>query len=265
MKIMVNGIEVNYDIQGPQEAPVILLSHSLATNLNLWEPQAKVLSRDFRVLRYDALGHGGTAAPRGPFTLDQLAAQAGSLLDALGIARVHFLGISMGGMIGQTLALARPQLLTSLILCNTSSRIPAEAQPLWQERIKIAESEGMEPLVEPTIGRWFTPPFRQAQPEIIEQVRGWVRSTAPLGYAACCRAISALDLMERIPAIHVPTLIVAGEEDQGTPAAMARAINERIAGSELVMIPAASHLANLEQPDAFNRSLSSFLDRIAGR
>jgi len=265
MKIMVNGNEINYDIQGPPEAPVILLSHALATNLNLWEPQTRILSRGFRVLRYDTLGHGATGTPPVPFTLDLLAGQAGGLLDALGIARAHFLGISMGGMIGQTLALARPHLLMSLILCNSSSRIPAEAQPLWKERIKIAESEGMEPLVEPTIGRWFTPPFRQAHPEIMDRVRGWIRATSPPGYAACCHAIAALDLMERIQAIKVPTLVIAGEEDPGSPAAMSRLINERIVGSELFMIPAASHLANLEQPDVFNGSVSSFLERIAGR
>jgi 3-oxoadipate enol-lactonase len=265
MKIVVNGNEINYDIQGPQEAPVILLSHALATNLNMWESQTKVLSRTFRVLRYDTLGHGATATPPGPVTLDQLAGQAGGLLDALGIAHAHFLGISMGGMIGQTLALARPKLLTSLTLCNSSSRMPAEAQPLWKERIKIAESEGMEPLVEPTIGRWFTPPFRQAQPQVIDRVRGWIRATPPAGYTACCHAIAALDLIERIPAIKLPTLVIAAEEDPGTPATMSRSINERIAGSELVMIPAASHLANLEQADIFNRTLSSFLDRIAGR
>ncbi len=265
MKIMVNGSEVNYEFQGPSEAPVILLSHALATNLTLWEPQMNVLSRGFRVLRYDTLGHGGTAAPRGPYTLDQLAGQAGGLLDTLGIERVHFLGISMGGMIGQTLALARPQLLRSLILCDSSSRIPAEAQPLWKERIKIAESEGMEPLIEPTIGRWFTPPFRQTRPEIIERVRGWIRATMTIGYAASCRAIAALDLTERIAAIQVPTLIVVGEEDQGTPVAMSRAMHERIAGSVLAIIPSASHLSNMEQPDEFNRSVSSFLDGIVGR
>ncbi len=264
MKIMVDGIEVNYELQGPSEAPVILLSHALATNLALWEPQTSVLSRRFRVLRYDTLGHGGTAAPRGPYTLDQLAAQAAGLLHAVGIGRVHFLGISMGGMIGQTLALAKPQLLMSLILCGSSSRVPAEAQPLWKERIRIAESDGMEPLVEPTINRWFTPPFREAQPTLVEKVRSWIRATKPRGYSACCQAIAALDLMDRLPDIKIPTLIVAGEQDQGTPVASLRITNEKIAGSELVIIPSASHLSNLEQPESFNRSITAFLNRVAG-
>jgi 3-oxoadipate enol-lactonase len=265
MKIEVNGDEVNYEFVGPASAPVIMLSHSLATSLKVWEPQMATLVRDFRVLRYDALGHGGTSVPHGPYTLEQLAGQAGGLLDALKIDRVHFLGLSMGGMISQTLALLRPRLLISQVLCGSSSRTPAEAQPLWQERIKIAESEGMEPLVEPTIGRWFTPPFRQAHPEIIEGVRGMIRATAPQGYSACCHAIAALDLTERIHAIKVPTLILAGAEDPGMPPAISRAIHEQIAGSEMVVIPSASHLSNTEQPEAFNRAVTSFLDRLAGK
>jgi 3-oxoadipate enol-lactonase len=265
MKIAVNGNEVNYEFDGPASAPVIMLSHALATSLKVWEPQMEALVRDFRVLRYDTLGHGGTAIPHGPYTLEQLAGQAGGLLDALKIERAHFLGLSMGGMIAQTLALLRPRLLLSLTLCGSSSRIPAEAQPLWQERIKIAESEGMEPLVEPTIGRWFTPPFRQAHPAIMERVRGMIRGTAPQGYSACCHAIAALNLTKQIHAIAVPTLILVGAEDQGTPVAMSRAIHEQIAGSEMIVIPSASHLSNTEQPEAFNSAVTSFLGRVMGK
>ncbi len=261
MKIMVNGNEVNYELEGPPAAPIVLMSHSLATNLALLDAQVAVLGRDFRLLRYDTLGHGRTAVPPGPYTLDQLADQAGGLLDALQIKKAHFLGISMGGMIGQVLALKRPQLLASLILCGASSRTSPEAQPLWQERIKIAESEGMEPLVEPTIGRWFTPSFRQSQPETIERVRGWVRATSTSGYAACCRAIAALDLIEKIPAIKLPTLILVGADDPSMPVAVSRAIHERIPGSEFQEIPAAMHLCNLEQPEAFNAAVTSFLNR----
>lgn len=169
----------------------------------------------------------------------------------------------MGGMIGQTLALARPQLLASLLLCDTSSRIPPEAQPLWQERIRIVASEGMEPLVEPTIARWFTPPFRASRPDVVERVRGMIRGTPPLGYSACCHAIAALNLTARLHDIKVPTLILVGEEDQGAPVAMSRTIHEQIVGSQLAILPSASHLSNMEQPDAFNRSVTSFLSRIS--
>jgi 3-oxoadipate enol-lactonase len=265
MKIMIDGNQVNYEMEGPTSAPVVMLSHALATNLSLWDPQIGVLARDFRVLRYDSLGHGGSGAPPGPYSLDQLARQAAGLLDALGIARVHFVGLSMGGMIAQALALIKPQSVASLLLCDTSSRIPPEAQTLWQERIRIAESEGMEPLVEPAVARWFTAPFRAAHPDVIERVRGMMRGTSPSGCAACCHAIAALDLTDRLQAIQAPALVIVGEEDQGTPIAMSRTIHERVAGSEMVILPSAPHLSNVEQPQAFNRAVTTFLGRVAGK
>ncbi len=263
MKITINRHQVHYAVDGPPSGPVVMMSHALATNYTLWDPQIGALSRNYRLLRFDTLGHGGTDAPAGPYTLDQLAEQAGGLIDALKVNPVHFLGISMGGMIGQVLALARPQVLASLILCDTSSRTPAEAQPLWNERIKIATEEGMEPLVEPTIGRWFTPAFRAAHPEVVDKVRAMIRGTAPAGYVGCCQAIATLDLTARLNAIKLPTLVVVGADDPGTPAAMARAIHDKISGSQLVMIPSASHLSNIEQAEGFNKVVTSFLSGLA--
>jgi 3-oxoadipate enol-lactonase len=169
----------------------------------------------------------------------------------------------MGGMIGQTLALKHPELFASLSLCDTSSRIPAEARPLWADRIKTAEAQGMEPLVEPTLARWLTAPFRERRKDVVAKVAGMIRSTPPKGYAGCCHAISALDLTDRISAIALPTLIVVGEEDQGTPVAASKVMHERIKGSELVIIPSAAHLANLEQPEAFTRAVMGFLSKVA--
>jgi 3-oxoadipate enol-lactonase len=168
----------------------------------------------------------------------------------------------MGGMIGQALALKTPELFRSLSLCDTSSRIPADAKPVWQERIKTAETQGMEPIVEPTLGRWFTAPFRQSRKDLMDRVRAMIRSTPPRGYAGCCHAISALDLTDKLPAIKLPTLIIVGEEDQGTPVAASRAIQEKIAGAELQILKSASHLSNLEQPEAFTTALTTFLARI---
>jgi 3-oxoadipate enol-lactonase len=262
MKIAANGIDVNYTLDGPAGAPVVILSHSLATDLSMWEPQVKALAARYRVLAYDTRGHGGTDAPAGAYSLEQLAEDAWALLRALGIARTHFVGLSMGGMIGQTLALSSPGLFLSLSLCDTSSRVPAEAKPVWQERIKTAETQGMEPIVEPTLGRWFTAPFRERRPDVMDRVRAMIRATNPRGYAGCCHAISALDLTDRLSTIKVPTLIVVGEEDQGTPVAASRAIHAQIAGSELQIIKSASHLSNLEQPEAFTAALTTFLARL---
>jgi 3-oxoadipate enol-lactonase len=263
MKITANGISVNYTLDGPAGAPVVMLSHSLATDLSMWDPQMKALTAHYRVLRYDTRGHGGTDAPAEAYTLDQLGHDARTLLQALGIAKVHWVGLSMGGMIGQTLALKSPELFLSLSLCDTSSRIPAEAKPLWADRIKTAQSQGMEPLVEGTISRWFTAPFREQHKDVVDPVRTMIRRTPPQGYAGCCAAISALDLTDRLPAIKLPTLIVVGEEDQGTPVAASQAIQAKIAGSQLEILKSAAHLANMEQPEAFTKALTSFLARLS--
>jgi len=261
MRITANGISMHYTLNGPASAPVVTLSHSLATNLTMWEPQVSVLAARYRVLRYDTRGHGGTDAPKGAYSLDLLAEDARALLGALGIERTHFIGLSMGGMIGQVLALKHPEMLRSLILCDTSSRIPPEARPMWEERIRTTEQQGMEPHVEPTVGRWFTAPFAAKNPEIAESVRVMIRQTKPEGYVGCCHAIKALDLTDRLSAVAVPTLIVVGEDDPGTPVAASRAIHERIKGSALVILKSASHLSNIEQSEAFTKALLDFLGR----
>jgi 3-oxoadipate enol-lactonase len=263
MHVMVNGINVNYVFDGPAGAPVVTLSHSLATDLSMWEPQVPELAKRFRVLRYDIRGHGETEAPAGPYTLEELAADGRGLLDALGIGRTHWIGLSLGGMVGQMIALDRPELIASLCLCDTTSRVPAEGRALWAERIKTATTHGMEPLVEPTIGRWFTAGFVASERGVVDKVRAMIRRTSPAGYAGCGQAISMLDLTDRISAIRQPTLVVVGEEDQGTPVAASRVISERIKGSELVIIKSASHLSNLERPREFTTAILEFLKKIS--
>ena len=263
MQVMANGIATHYTLDGPADAPVVTLSHSLATTLAMWDPQMAALTARYRVLRYDTRGHGGTEAPAGAYSLDLLAEDAAALLRTLGMARTHWVGLSMGGMIGQTLALARPDLVASLALCDTSSRVPPEARPTWAERIRTAETRGMEPLVEPTIGRWFTLGFVASRQDVVEPVRAMIQGTSPRGYVGCCHAISTLDLTDRLGAIRVPTIVIVGEEDQGTPVAASRAIQERIPGAELVVLKSAAHLSNVEQPAAFTSALVGFLERAA--
>jgi 3-oxoadipate enol-lactonase len=263
MKIRVNDIDVNYVLEGPSGAPTVTMSHSLASDLSMWDAQAKALATRYRVLRYDTRGHGGTDAPTGAYSLTQLADDVRGLLKALGIARTHWVGLSMGGMIGQTLAVSTPELLQSLSLCDTSSRIPAEAKPVWDERITVAETKGMEPHVEPTIARWLTPKFVESRPDVVNGVRDMIRRTNARGYAGCCHAIRALDLTERLSSVTLPTLIIVGAQDVGTPVAASKAIQERIKGSELVILDPASHLSNLEQPEAFTKALQTFLSRVA--
>jgi 3-oxoadipate enol-lactonase len=262
MKITANGISINYTLEGPANAPVVTMSHSLATDLTMWDPTVAVLTDRYRVLRYETRGHGQTEAPKAAYTLGQLADDALALLKALGIARTHWVGLSMGGMIGQTLALKAPEVFASLALCDTSSRIPAEAKPQWQDRIKTAETQGMEPLVEPTLARWFTEPFRKSRQDVVGRVAEMIRKTPVSGYVGCCHAISALDLTERIGAIKIPTIAIVGEDDPGTPVAAHKVIHEKIAGSKLEILKSAAHLSNMEQPEAFNRALTAFLSSV---
>jgi 3-oxoadipate enol-lactonase len=168
----------------------------------------------------------------------------------------------MGVMIGQTLALKAPELFSSLALCDTSSRMPAENKPLWQDRIRIAETQGMEPLVEPTLARWLTEPFRKSRKDVVDKVATMIRTTPPAGYAGCCHAISALDLTDKISAIKIPTIAIVGEDDMGTPVAAHKVIHEKIAGSKLEILKSAAHLSNMEQPDAFNKALTGFLSAL---
>ena len=211
------------------------------------------------MLRYDTRGHGGTDAPEGDYTLDELADDLFALLDALDIDRAHFVGLSMGGMIGQTAALKDPSRFLSLSLCDTSSRVPGEGRALWSERMDTARSQGMEALVESTIDRWFSRTFQIEEPERVERICEMVRTTPVAGYCGCCAALRELDLTDRIAAIRLPTLLVVGEDDPGTPVAAHEVIRDRIEGSRLVVIKDALHFSNVEQTDLFNDALAAFL------
>jgi len=259
MRIQTNGIQMNYELMGDKGREVVMLSHSLASSLNMWEPQMDVLSRHFRVLAYDIRGHGGAEATAPPYTLAQLADDAVALLDALHIERVHWVGISMGGMIGQCMALSRPERLKSLSLCDTAAVVPPEAGPVWQERIDLARREGMAPLVQPTLERWFTPAFLGSNPPVVDRIRQQILDTPVDGYIGCSEAIRRLNYLDRLHEIRVPTLIMVGENDPGTPVEASRAMHERISGSRLVILPSAFHLSNIEQAEAFNHELTTFL------
>lgn len=264
MKFKANGIEINYALEG--EGPVVTLSHSLACNLSMWDEQARALkARGYRVLRYDTRGHGQTSAPAGAYSLEQMAEDLHGLLTALGIKETHFVGLSMGGMVGQVFALKYPKMVQSLVLCDTSSRFPKDIWAMWEERIRTVQAKGMEPMVEPTLQRWFTAPFRQRRHDVTERVAAMIRSTPPQGYIGCCHAIPKIDVTDRLREIRCPALVIVGEEDPGTPPEMARAIHVALPSAELAILRHASHLSNMEQPEEFNRVLLAFLDKASGR
>jgi 3-oxoadipate enol-lactonase len=261
LKVTANGIEINYEIAG--NGPWLTLSHSLACNLHMWDEQMDALTSKYKVLRYDTRGHGASSAPAAAYTLEQLADDAHALFAALGIKETHWAGLSMGGMIGQTYALKYPGVFKSMVLADTTSRYPADAQPAWNDRIKSVEANGMQAIADATLARWFTEPYRKTNPPALARVGASIRATPVAGFVGCCHAIPKINVTHRLKDVRCPTLVIVGEQDPGTPVAMAREIHDAMPGSELVIIASAAHLSNIEQPQAFNAALLGFLDRVA--
>jgi 3-oxoadipate enol-lactonase len=259
MHAHVNGVEIAYSTEG-DAGPWLVMSHSLGCTQAMWDPQMAALAGHYRVLRYDTRGHGKSEGPPGGYTLAQLADDAAALMDHLGIASATWVGFSMGGMIGQVFALRHPQRLQALVLADTTSEHHATPQSIWDERIRVAHAQGMQPLVQPAIGRWFTPAFRDAHPDIVAPVAAMIAGTSVNGWAGCCAAISAVHTTDRLHEITCPALVMVGEHDIGTPLASALTIHRHLPDSVLVVIADAAHMTCIEQPAQFNRALRVFLD-----
>jgi len=259
MRISTNGIELNCVIEG--EGPWLTLSHSLACNLSMWDPQMAVLRKHYKVLRFDTRGHGASSAPAGAYTLEQMADDVHGLFAELGIKRTHWAGLSMGGMIGETYALKYPGVFQSMVLADTTSRRPPNAAQMWGDRIRTAREQGMEALVEGTLERWFTEPYRESHPDVMARIGDDIRNTPVAGFSGCCEAIAKIDVLDRLKDIDCPALVIVGAQDHGTPPEMARQIHANLRGSDLLIIPDAAHLSNVEQPEVFNRALTEFLAR----
>lgn len=262
MRIKVNTTQINYELTGPKDRPIVMMSHSLGSSLRMWDAQMRTLEPHFTVLRYDLRGHGASEADSGPYILEMLAEDAVSLLDTLGIEMVHWLGISIGGMIGQCVALSHGNRLKSLALCDTTSRIPVESQSIWQQRIDKVRRKGIQALLENTMERWFTPPFLRKKPPELLVIEKEFLATTPEGYLGCANAIRKLDYFDRLSEIGLPTLIIVGEDDLAAPVAASKAMHEQIPNSKLIVIPSASHFSNVEQPSAFNAALMEFYEWI---
>jgi 3-oxoadipate enol-lactonase len=262
MRIKANGIQMNYELSGEKGGSVVVLSHSLSSSLVMWNPQMDALNAYFQVLRYDTRGHGKSDAPSGAYTLELLAEDVIKLLDVLDTDRVHFVGLSMGGMIGQCLALNHSNRLKSLVLCDTTAVFPPESQPIWQERVDKARKKGMEALFEESMERWFTPTFLRKNSPMVKLIREQILATPAAGYIGCAEALRRLNYLDRLPEIKMPTLIMVGEDDPGTPVSASEAMQKRIPGSKLVILPSARHLSNVEQTEAFNSALLAFLKNL---
>jgi len=253
------GLRIHYALTGAQTGPVVVLSNSLGTNLTMWDLQAPALEKHFRLLRYDTRGHGRTGVPPGPYTIEQLGRDVLGLLDGLKLDRVHFCGLSMGGMIGQWLGVHAPERINRLVLCSTSPKIGTPET--WNPRIEAIRKNGMNAAATAVIERWFTPEFRARAPQPTLALLGLLQSVSPQGYTACCEAIRDADLREAIAAIRAPVQVIMGARDPATPAADGRAMAQRIPGARYVELDA-SHLCNVESPERFNSELLGFLTAV---
>ncbi|CAD5374248.1 3-oxoadipate enol-lactonase [Rubrivivax sp. A210] len=258
---------LRYDVQGPRERlreggpahPTFVLAHALGCDLTMWDALAHHLAEHGRVVRYNQRGHGGSEAPIGVYTLAELADDASRLIDELAQGPVVWVGLSMGGMVGQELALRHPGKVRALVLANTTSGYPQEAQAGWSQRIASIAQGGLVAIVDGALQRWFHAGFHARQPQTVAHWRARVLSCDAAGYIACCQAIAGVDTTDRLPGIAVPALVIAGALDQGTPPEMARVIAQGIPGARLVVLPEASHLSVLEQPLAFRSAVDDWL------
>lgn len=247
---------LHYELDGPEQAPVLVLSNSLGTTMSMWLPQLPALSEHFRVLRYDTRGHGLSDVSPGPYTIAQLGGDVISLLDGLKIARAHFCGLSMGGMTGMWLGVHTPTRIDRLVLCNTSAAIGVPE--IWNTRITKVKQEGMESIVESVLERWFTADFLSHAPAQVERVRKMLQETSAEGYIANCAAVRDMDQRSQIASITTPTLVIAGRHDKATPPEHGELISRAIKGSRYVELNAA-HLSNWEVAQAFTQTLLDFL------
>jgi 3-oxoadipate enol-lactonase len=249
-------VRLHYRLDGPDRAPVLVLSNSLGTDLDMWEAQIAALTAHWRVLRYDTRGHGQSSVPPGPYMIAQLGRDVVALLDHLGLDRVGFAGVSMGGMTGMWLGVHEPARVGKLTLANTAARI---APPdLWDARIEKVTAGGMEVISDAVLGRWFTPAFAAREPATIATMKAMMERTPAAGYVACCAAIRDMDQREAVAAIAAPTLVIAGTHDAATPPADGRYLAATIRDARYVELPAA-HLSNIETASAFTAALVDFL------
>lgn len=257
MRVKANGITFNCQVDGTEGAPWLVFSNSLATNLSMWEHQARVLGARFQIFRYDQRGHGGTEAPDGRYAFSTLLADAIALMDSFEISRAHFCGLSLGGATALGLAEQYPDRINRAAVCDSPCASTPTSAKQWEERITVAKANGMASLAEPTLQRWFPPEVYSSNPPFVVKVREMVKSTPVNGFVGCCAALGDHNFRSAIAVVSRPVLFMVGERD--APNASIREMNKELTGSQFVEIPKAGHISNMEQPDAFTRALENFL------
>jgi len=268
MQVRSNGSSFNCRVDGAR-GPWVLLSHGLATDLGMWDELADALKARYRVLRYDARGHGGSVAPEGDYTLDQLVADAVGILDALEVAQAHFCGLSMGGMVGLGLMLDHPARIRSAVIADSRHTTTPEFTKAWHDRAAAVRQGGIAAIVTSTVERWSSAGLAARNPAVIARMERMVRNTSPAGYCGCAAALARLDYGHRLGEIRTPALVLCGTEDHGAPPENTRQMHAMIHGSRYLEIAQAGHISNIEKPAIFNAAVEKLFDdveqgRVAG-
>ncbi len=254
--INADGCAIHVEAEGPRHAPVLMLSNSLGTDLHMWDEQVAPFTRHFRLVRYDRRGHGKSGVPKGPYSMERLGRDVLAILDGLGIEKINWCGLSMGGMVGQWLGANAANRIDKLILSNTACYYPDKS--IWAERIKFLRTNGIPAVADATMERWFTKDFRERAPAAIARMKEMFVKTDLEGYIGCCEAIRDMDHRPLLSKIKAPTLVIAGRRDAGTPLDLNEFIRDHIPGAELAVLEAA-HIANVEQPQAYADAVLGFL------
>lgn len=270
MNVTLNGINFHYQVEGREGAPWLVFSNSLTTDLGMWDGEVDKLKERYRILRYDTRGHGRTEASEAPYSFDLLVSDVIALMDAVGVERAHYVGLSLGGMTGLGVAIEHGDRLLSLAACDSRAFAEPAWAGLWNGRIEVARAGGMAALVEPTIARWFTEAFQKepGNAATLDKVRAMIGATAVEGYVGCALALQQLDYLPRLGEISVPALFMTGASDQSTPPAASQEMHAAVPGSTCVIVDPASHISNMENPAQFDAALIAHLERAdaaAGR
>ena len=251
-----DGCPINVEVEGPQGAPVLMLSNSLGTTLRMWDAQVAPFTQHFRLVRYDRRGHGKSGVLKGPYTMERLGRDVLAVLDGLGVKKVNWCGLSMGGMVGQWLGANAPERVERLVLTNTSSFFPDKNG--WNERLKLVEEKGIAAFAAPNMARWFTKGFLEREPQKVAGIQAMFAATPLEGYLACGAAVRDMDQRELLPRIKAPTLVIAGKHDGATPPEANEYISNHIPGAKFALVDAA-HLSNIEQSEAYTKAVLAFL------
>jgi len=251
-----DGCIIHVEIEGPESAPVLMLSNSLGTNLHMWDEQVAPFTRDFRLLRYDRRGHGKSGVPKGAYTMERLGRDVLAVIDALKISKINWCGLSMGGMVGQWLGANAPNRINKLILSNTSCYFPDKS--VWEGRLKLVRDKGLEGIVDANMERWFTKDFRDRSPQAMKRMHDMFVATKVDGYCGCGEAIRDMDHRPLLPNITAPTLVIAGKHDPATTLEANEFIKVHIPGAKIAVLDAA-HIANIEQPKVYSDTVLGFL------